>query len=98
MAVEKLVVTVPEAAALTSVGRSTGYALVASGEWPSITIGRSVRVPVEALRAWVERRMRATESASAMAPAVPVESAPSGKPGKRSKDLGVAVLAPPWTA
>ena len=43
-------------------GRSTGYALVASGEWPSITIGRSLRVPVEALREWVARRMRATDS------------------------------------
>lgn len=64
MAVEKLAVTVPEAAELTAVGRSTGYALVASGEWPSIRIGRSVRVPVEGLREWVGRRTRATESAS----------------------------------
>jgi excisionase family DNA binding protein len=58
MAVEKLAVTVTEAAELTSVGRSTGYALVASGEWPSITVGRSRRVPLAALRAWLERRMR----------------------------------------
>ena len=75
MAQEKLVVTVSEAAALTSVGRSTGYALVAKGEWPSITIGRSVRVPVEALRAWVERRMRATDPASVAARAAAHESA-----------------------
>jgi len=56
---QKLTVTVPEAAAMVSVGRSTGYELVASGEWPSITIGRSVRVPVDALRAWVDHRLRA---------------------------------------
>ena len=65
MTVEKLVVTVPEAAELTSVGRSTGYAFVASGEWPSIRVGRSVRVPVAELRAWIERRMQKTERAAA---------------------------------
>lgn len=55
---EKLTVTVTEAAGMVSVSRSTGYALVASGEWPAITIGRSVRIPVDALRAWVERRLK----------------------------------------
>ena len=55
---EKLAVSVPKAAALFDFARSTGYAFVASGEWPSIRVGRSVRVPVEALRAWVRRRER----------------------------------------
>jgi len=50
---------VTEAAELTSVGRSTGYALVASGEWPSFSIGRSKRVPVEGLRVWMQRRVQA---------------------------------------
>lgn len=40
-------------------GRSKTYALIAGGEIPSVRIGRSVRVPVEALRAWVKRRSRA---------------------------------------
>ena len=60
---EKLTVTVPEAAAMVSVSRSTGYELVARGEWPSITIGRSVRVPVESLKDWVKRRLDAEDSA-----------------------------------
>lgn len=60
---EKLTVTVAEAATMVSVGRSTGYELVARGEWPSITIGRSVRVPVDALRAWVKRRLEAGHDA-----------------------------------
>jgi len=60
---EQLLVTVPKAAVMTDVGRSTGYELVASGEWPSVKIGRSIRVPVEALRAWVERRTRMTNPA-----------------------------------
>ena len=64
MTLEKLLLTVPEAAAMTSVGRSTGYSLVASGEWPSILVGRVRRVPLGALRAWVERETR-TEAATA---------------------------------
>lgn len=54
---QKLTVTVQEAAALVSIGRSTGYELVASGEWPSISVGRSVRIPLDGLRAWVERQL-----------------------------------------
>jgi excisionase family DNA binding protein len=57
---EQLMVTVARAAAMTDVGRSTGYQLVATGEWPSVKVGRSIRVPVAALRAWLEQRMRAT--------------------------------------
>jgi excisionase family DNA binding protein len=63
---EQLLVTVAKAAAMTDVGRSTGYQLVASGEWPSVKVGRSIRVPVAALRAWLEGRMRATTMPSAV--------------------------------
>ena len=55
--VEKLLVTVAVAADMASVGRSTGYALVASGEWPSIAIGRSRRIPVAGLRSWIQKRV-----------------------------------------
>ncbi len=50
---ERLLITVREAAELTGTGRSKAYMLVASGEWPRVRIGRSVRVPVDALREWV---------------------------------------------
>ncbi len=53
---EKLLLRVPEAAALVSISRSKGYELVASGEWPVVRIGRAVRIPVEALRAWVAQQ------------------------------------------
>jgi excisionase family DNA binding protein len=53
---EKLLLRVNEAAELASVSRTTAYTLVASGEWPSITIGRSRRVPAHALRAWITKR------------------------------------------
>ena len=55
--VEKLLVTVAVAADMASVGRSTGYALVASGEWPSIAIGRSRRIPLADLRSWIQKRV-----------------------------------------
>ncbi|MDP9364971.1 MAG: helix-turn-helix domain-containing protein [Chloroflexota bacterium] len=55
---DKLLIRVAEAAELASVGRSTAYELVASGEWPSVVVGRSVRVPLRDLREWVEREKR----------------------------------------
>ena len=63
--VEKLLLRVPEAAELAGVGRTTAYALVASGEWPSVAIGRAVRVPLAGLRAWVEARTRAAAETGA---------------------------------
>jgi excisionase family DNA binding protein len=56
--VERLLLRVPEAAELTGLGKSKAYELVASGEWPSVTIGRSIRVPLAGLRAWVEEQER----------------------------------------
>jgi excisionase family DNA binding protein len=78
MTLEKLAITVPEAASLVQVGRSTGYALVANGEWPSIRIGGSVRVPVEALRAWVQRRIQAAEPVDGMTSEEDLKVAASG--------------------
>lgn len=46
-----------EAAEAIGVGRSKIYELLASGELPSIRIGGSVRVPVDALRAWIARQL-----------------------------------------
>ena len=45
-----------EAAEAIGIGRSKVYELLASGELPSVRIGCSVRVPVDALRAWIERK------------------------------------------
>jgi len=56
-----------EAAAWLRVGRSKLYALLKSGDLPSVRIGGSIRVPVEALRRWIERQMPATEHGGAPA-------------------------------
>jgi excisionase family DNA binding protein len=53
---EKLLVKPSEAFKAMSIGRSTGYAMIASGELPSVRIGRAVRVPVDALKQWIERQ------------------------------------------
>ncbi len=61
----RLLVTVEEAARLTGLGRTTAYALVASGEWASISVGRAVRIPLSDLLSWVEsRKERGTRGSS----------------------------------
>ena len=63
--VEPLLLRVEEAARLAGVGRSLAYEKVSSGEWPSISIGRARRVPLEGLRRWVDHEL--TKSAEAQA-------------------------------
>jgi excisionase family DNA binding protein len=59
---DKLLLKPAEAAEALGVGRSTIYLLLASGEVPSMRVGRSIRVPVEALRRWVAARTGDTDS------------------------------------
>ena len=47
---------VREAAAVLAVGRTTLYGLIADGEVGTVRIGRSVRISVSELQAFVERR------------------------------------------
>ena len=42
-----------EVAQALSIGRTKTYSLIASGVIPSVRIGGSVRVPVDALNQWV---------------------------------------------
>lgn len=53
---EPLLLKPAEAADLLGIGRSKTYALVASGEIPSIRIGASIRIPVAALKAWLKQQ------------------------------------------
>lgn len=47
---EQLAYRVPEFAKLISISRAKAYAAVASGEIPSIRLGRVVLVPADALK------------------------------------------------
>jgi excisionase family DNA binding protein len=53
---DKLLLRIPEAAQMISVGRSTMYELVASGVVPSVRFGKSVRVPAQALEEWIRKK------------------------------------------
>jgi excisionase family DNA binding protein len=52
---EQILLKPKKAFELLDISRSTGYAMIASGELPCVRIGRAVRVPVEALKEWVKR-------------------------------------------
>lgn len=54
MPVEKLLLTPKEVFQIIGVSRSKGYSLLQARVIPSIRIGKSVRVPKESLRQWVE--------------------------------------------
>ena len=49
---EKLLLTIPQAADQVGLGKSKLYELIQAGEIPVVRIGRAVRVPSERLREW----------------------------------------------
>ncbi len=54
--VEPLLLTIPQAARVLAVGRTTLYELIAAGALETVHIGRSVRVPVAAIRSFVDQQ------------------------------------------
>jgi excisionase family DNA binding protein len=52
--VRPMLLTIREAAGVLRIGRSTLYELVGRGDIEVVHIGRAVRVPVDALHAFVE--------------------------------------------
>ena len=61
---DRLFLRVPEAAEIAGIGRSKAYELVAAGEWPSVHIGRSVRIPADGLREWARRKVEESRAES----------------------------------
>ena len=51
---ERLLLTVVEAAAMLGVGRTKAYELIAGGELQVVHIGRAARVPLVAVRRYVD--------------------------------------------
>ena len=51
---EKLLLRPAEAAQLLGIGRTKVYELLAAGVLPSVKIGACVRIPVDALRQWIQ--------------------------------------------
>ena len=52
--VEPILLTIPEAARALAIGRTTLYELIGERRIETVHIGRCTRVPVEAVRAFVE--------------------------------------------
>ena len=57
---EALLLTVPEAARLLAIGRTSLYRLIGDGDLRVVKIGRATRVPLVDLRAFVDHARRRT--------------------------------------
>jgi excisionase family DNA binding protein len=55
--IEPLLIRIEEAARILSLSRSTIYEMMDRGELPSVRCGTARRIPLAALRAWVERQV-----------------------------------------
>jgi excisionase family DNA binding protein len=60
---DKLLLTVEEAAHLTGISRSHAYKQVSRGFWPSVSIGRSRRVPRSWLSSLVDETVQEWQTA-----------------------------------
>ena len=58
--VEKLLLKAAEVSVTLGLSRTKTYALMASGELPTLRIGRSIRVPRAALQKWIEQQTAST--------------------------------------
>lgn len=59
---ESLVLTIPEAAKLLAIGRTAAYEAARRGEIPAVRIGRSWRVPRQALEELLTTTATGTDS------------------------------------
>jgi excisionase family DNA binding protein len=55
--VDRILLRPEEAAEAMAVSRGKVFELIARGELPSVLVGGSRRVPVDAIRAWVAKRI-----------------------------------------
>ncbi len=50
---DKLTYTVPEMAKVLNIGRNKAYELVKTEGFPVVYIGSTIRIPIKALRKWL---------------------------------------------
>jgi excisionase family DNA binding protein len=60
--IEPLLVRIEEAARILCLSRSTIYEMLDCGELPSVRRGTARRIPIAALRAWVEQQIGTTNT------------------------------------
>jgi excisionase family DNA binding protein len=54
--VKPMLLTIPQAARVLAIGRTTMYELIAEGAIEVVRIGRSARIPVDAVRSFVDQQ------------------------------------------
>jgi excisionase family DNA binding protein len=59
--VERQLLRIAETAEALGIGLTRTYELTRKGEIPSIRVGKSVRVPITALKLWIEAKVGASE-------------------------------------
>ena len=79
---QRLLARPEEAAAMLGVGRSTIYEMLRLGELPVVHIGRSARIPIHALRRWVELHGAADAADVAVPPASHHSGTPMHRPNR----------------
>ena len=57
---DRLLLRPSEAGEAIGVSRSKAYELIAAGTIPSVKVGGCVRVPVDALKAWIADQLKAS--------------------------------------
>jgi len=63
---ERMLLSPSEVAEVLGIGRSRVYEFLAAGTLPSIRLGRSIRIPAEQLREWIEQRAAGGEVVTAV--------------------------------
>lgn len=63
----RLLVSPEEGAEVIGVSRSRMYGLLASGEIPSLKIGKNRRIPLAEIELWIERTLEASRQPSDVA-------------------------------
>jgi excisionase family DNA binding protein len=58
---EPLLLRVEQAAKMLQIGRNKVYELAATGEIPSLHLGRQLRIPEAELREWIRRQVVGAE-------------------------------------
>ena len=56
IAPQRLLLRISEVAETLGIGRTKIYEMIATGELPTVRVGRAVRISVTALQKWVEQR------------------------------------------
>jgi len=63
LAVQPLLLTIPEVAASLGLGRTKVYDLIANDGLPFVKLGTAMRVSIDSLKQWIEQRERRDKSA-----------------------------------